>query len=249
MDDVGPRGEDTKQLTCERKQPHLPEPAGHPACHSKAVAGRMDRDPARALRQIADSAADAATGRIDHKNLAPTANQQVTRRGEGKRRHRRQRRIGRRGRWMDRRRDLVDKQGVGRDPIEGKTGVDPTRDRVDFQVGEGLAVEWHPQIGVSGGDADERLTRGPVPRQETFGSRRTGLDEGGERVGPPSPFGLALSMAGDTAPLEDRGDVMNEAHRSHRLDRSRRFDSHPVGMGFAASIVGILDHEKDRACP
>jgi hypothetical protein len=56
-------------------------------------------------------------------------------------------------------------------------------------------------------------------------------------------------MAGDTAPLEDRGNIAAEAHRSHRLDRGRRFDGHPVGMGFAAGVVGILDHEKDRASP
>ena len=61
-------------------------------------------------------------------------------------------------------------------------------------------------------------------------------------------------MTGDTVPLEDRGDIADEAHRSHRLDRGsgldwgRRFDGHPVGMGFAASVVGILDDEKDRAC-
>ena len=180
MDDVGPGGENAKQVPCEREQPHLPEPAGHPACHGEAVAGRVEHDSARALRQIADSTADTATGRIDHKNLAPTANQQVARGGEGKRRHRRQRRIGRRGRRMDRRWDLVDKQGVGRDPIEGKTGVDPACDGVDFQVGKGLAVERHPQIGVSGGDADERLARAPMPRHESVGSRRAGPHERGE---------------------------------------------------------------------
>ena len=125
---------------------------------------------------------------------------------------------------MDRRRDLVDKQGVDRDAIEGQTGVDPTRDRVDVQVGKGRAVEWHPQIDVGGGDANESLARGPMPRQETIGSRGTRLRQGGERVGPPCSFGLGFAMTGDTVPLEDRGDVADEAHRSRRLDPSHQLD-------------------------